>query len=114
MQIELEGRIIDVHITKKNNKNMYLRVKEDGIHISCIRLNTFHEAYLSIKQAGARDILPKTLKVFLAFLVLAEYPKRYSRIVTQKPFGEYSQTNMAKEVNHFCSYSIFSHSFFKR
>ena len=35
MQVELDGQLIDVFITKKNNKNMYLRVKEDGIHISC-------------------------------------------------------------------------------
>ena len=35
MQIELDGILLDVFITRKNNKNMYLRVKEDGIHISC-------------------------------------------------------------------------------
>ena len=35
MSVELGGRLIDVFIVKKNNKNMYLRVKEDGIHISC-------------------------------------------------------------------------------
>ncbi len=35
MQIELDGRVFDVFITRKNNKNMYLRVKPDGIHISC-------------------------------------------------------------------------------
>lgn len=35
MVVELDGRQIDVFITKKNNKNMYLRVKEDGIHVSC-------------------------------------------------------------------------------
>ena len=35
MSVELGGKIIDVFIVKKNNKNMYLRVKEDGIHISC-------------------------------------------------------------------------------
>ena len=35
MQIELDGEIYDVFITRKNNKNMYLRIKADGIHISC-------------------------------------------------------------------------------
>ena len=35
MQVEINGKIYDVHITRKNNKNMYLRVKEDGIHITC-------------------------------------------------------------------------------
>ncbi len=35
MQVELDGRIFDVFITRKNNKNMYLRVKADGLHISC-------------------------------------------------------------------------------
>jgi putative NIF3 family GTP cyclohydrolase 1 type 2 len=35
MSVELGGKLIDVFIVKKNNKNMYLRVKEDGIHISC-------------------------------------------------------------------------------
>ena len=29
MQIEIDGIIYDVFIEKKNNKNMYLRVKED-------------------------------------------------------------------------------------
>ena len=35
MQIELDGILLNVFITRKNNKNMYLRVKEDGIYISC-------------------------------------------------------------------------------
>ena len=35
MEVELDGQIINVTITRKNNKNMYLRVKADGIHISC-------------------------------------------------------------------------------
>ena len=35
MEVELDGRNIKVFITRKNNKNMYLRVKPDGIHISC-------------------------------------------------------------------------------
>ena len=35
MQIELGGKVFNVFITRKNNKNMYLRVKPDGIHISC-------------------------------------------------------------------------------
>ena len=28
MSVELGGKLIDVFIVKKNNKNMYLRVKE--------------------------------------------------------------------------------------
>ena len=35
MQIELDGKVLDVFITRKNNKNMYLRVKSDGIYITC-------------------------------------------------------------------------------
>ena len=35
MQIELGGKVFNVYITRKNNKNMYLRVKPDGIYISC-------------------------------------------------------------------------------
>lgn len=35
MQIELGEKIFNVYITRKNNKNMYLRIKEDGIYISC-------------------------------------------------------------------------------
>ena len=35
MQIKLGDKLFDVYITRKNNKNMYLRVKADGIHISC-------------------------------------------------------------------------------
>ena len=35
MEIELGGKIFKVFITRKNNKNMYLRVKADGIYISC-------------------------------------------------------------------------------
>ena len=35
MSVELGGKLIEVFIVKKNNKNMYLRIKEDGIHISC-------------------------------------------------------------------------------
>ncbi|MDD6272872.1 MAG: DUF45 domain-containing protein [bacterium] len=35
MEIQLGNKIFNVYIVRKNNKNMYLRVKEDGIHISC-------------------------------------------------------------------------------
>lgn len=35
MQVELDGQIFNVYIERKNNKNMYLRVKPDGIHITC-------------------------------------------------------------------------------
>ena len=35
MEIELGGKLFNVYITRKNNKNMYLRVKKDGIYISC-------------------------------------------------------------------------------
>ena len=35
MQVEINNKIYDVYITRKNNKNMYLRVKEDGIYITC-------------------------------------------------------------------------------
>ena len=35
MQIEINGKLYNVYITRKNNKNMYLRVKEDGIYITC-------------------------------------------------------------------------------
>jgi predicted metal-dependent hydrolase len=35
MTIELDGTTYNVFITRKNNKNMYLRVKSDGIYITC-------------------------------------------------------------------------------
>lgn len=35
MQIQLGDKLFNVYITKKYIKNMYLRVKEDGIYISC-------------------------------------------------------------------------------
>ncbi len=35
MQIELDGNMFNVFITRKNNKNMYLRIKADGLYISC-------------------------------------------------------------------------------
>lgn len=35
MTITLNNQRFNVFITKKNNKNMYLRVKKDGIYISC-------------------------------------------------------------------------------
>lgn len=35
MQILLGGKVFDVFITKKRIKNMYLRVKADGIYITC-------------------------------------------------------------------------------
>lgn len=35
MEIQLGNKIFNVYITRKNNKNMYLRIKEDGIYISC-------------------------------------------------------------------------------
>ena len=34
MQVEINNKLYDVFIEKKNNKNMYLRVKSDGIHIT--------------------------------------------------------------------------------
>ena len=33
MEITLDNKTFKVFITKKNNKNMYLRVKKDGIYI---------------------------------------------------------------------------------
>ena len=41
MQIEINGKLYDVYITRKNNKNMYLRVKEDGIYIKALVKNTY-------------------------------------------------------------------------
>ena len=35
MTITIKNKIFNVFITRKNNKNMYLRVKKDGIYISC-------------------------------------------------------------------------------
>lgn len=35
MKINLDGENYNVFITRKNNKNMYLRLKEDGIYITC-------------------------------------------------------------------------------
>ena len=35
MEITLDNKTFKVFITKKNNKNMYLRVKKDGIYITC-------------------------------------------------------------------------------
>ncbi len=40
MKIQLGDKIFNVFITRKNNKNMYLRIKEDGIYISCNYLVT--------------------------------------------------------------------------
>ena len=38
MEVELDGKIFKVFITKKFIKNMYLKVKPDGIYISCPHL----------------------------------------------------------------------------
>ena len=38
MQIELDNKIFNVYITYKRIKNMYLKVKVDGLYISCNRL----------------------------------------------------------------------------
>ena len=35
MKITIEGQTFNVFITRKNNKNMYLRVKKEGIYITC-------------------------------------------------------------------------------
>ena len=35
MQIKLGEKLFNVFITRKNNRNMYLRVKPDGLYISC-------------------------------------------------------------------------------
>lgn len=35
MKITIKDQTFNVFITKKNNKNMYLRVKKDGIYITC-------------------------------------------------------------------------------
>lgn len=35
MKITIKGQTFNVFITRKNNKNMYLRVKKDGIYITC-------------------------------------------------------------------------------
>ena len=38
MEVELDGKVFKVFITRKSIKNMYLKVKVDGIYISCNRL----------------------------------------------------------------------------
>lgn len=38
MEVELDGKVFNVYITRKSIKNMYLKVKVDGIYISCNRL----------------------------------------------------------------------------
>ncbi len=40
MEIELDGKNFKVFITRKSIKNMYLKVKVDGLYISCNRLIT--------------------------------------------------------------------------
>ena len=35
MEVELGGKVFKVIITRKNIKNMYLKIKPDGLHISC-------------------------------------------------------------------------------
>ncbi len=35
MEIELGGKVFNVIITRKNIKNMYLKIKPDGLYISC-------------------------------------------------------------------------------
>ena len=35
MKITIKGQTFNVFITRKNNKNMYLRVKKEGIYITC-------------------------------------------------------------------------------
>lgn len=35
MTITLDNQTFNVFITRKNNKNMYLRVKKDGIYVTC-------------------------------------------------------------------------------
>ncbi len=35
MTIDLDGLTYNVFITRKNIKNMYLRIKSDGIYITC-------------------------------------------------------------------------------
>ena len=40
MEVELDGKVFKVFVTRKNIKNMYLKVKADGLHISCHYLVT--------------------------------------------------------------------------
>ena len=40
MEVELDGKVFNVYITRKSIKNMYLKVKVDGIYISCNRFVT--------------------------------------------------------------------------
>ena len=40
MKVELDGKVFNVYITRKSIKNMYLKVKVDGIYISCNRFVT--------------------------------------------------------------------------
>ena len=58
MEVELDGQIINVTITRKNNKNMYLRVKPDGIHISC--------NYLTPKRMILNFILANEIIILLS------------------------------------------------
>ena len=56
MQVNLGDKIFNVFIARKNNKNMYLRVKIDGIYISCNYL-TPNSLILSFIKQNEKSIL---------------------------------------------------------
>ena len=56
MQIELEGKVFNVYITRKSIKNMYLKVKVDGLYISCNRFVT-KGMILSFIESNTKSIV---------------------------------------------------------
>ena len=55
MEITINNTNYKVHIERKNNKNMYLRVKEDGIHITTNYLVS-DKKIISFIESNALDI----------------------------------------------------------
>ncbi len=50
MEVDIDGLIFKVYIERKNNKNMYLRVKKDGIYITTNYLITNKKILLFIEN----------------------------------------------------------------
>ncbi len=62
MEVVIEGQLFKVFIDKKNNKNMYLRVKKDGIYISTNYFTT-KSMIMSFINKNSSDIIKMNDKV---------------------------------------------------
>ena len=87
MEVLLYGQKFNVIVEKKNNKNMYLRVKKDGIHITCNYFVT-KSMILSFINKNKDSIIKMNEVVSQVFVKNKTYLKTFLSNEAQRIFND--------------------------